>query len=98
LTAASTFAQNHSGLYAFFNDGDAVSFSVLFTYGYASLVIFTTLISIAAPLDRAMGYFVVIASILSCFTLISIGGIAVFLAETGFYPETKHLVYDVDGK
>jgi hypothetical protein len=68
---------------------DDFSFSVLFTYAYASLVIFTVLISIASPIDRAIQYFIVIATVLSFFTIMSVVGIAVFLAGTGFYPPEK---------
>lgn len=89
LTDKSSFANNYPALWNFFNDVDEISFSVLFTYAYASLVIFTTLISIASPIDRAIHYFIVIASVLSFFTICSIVGITVFLAETGFYPEEK---------
>jgi len=94
LTDKSSFALSYPSLFNFFNGVDDFSFSVLFTYAYASLVIFTTLISIAAPLDRAINYLIVVGTILSVFTVLSVIGIAVFLGQTGFYPPEKQ--YDPD--
>ena len=96
LTDKSTFANNYPSIWAFFNGDDEFSFSVLFTYAYACLVIFSVLISIASPIDRAIEKFKIIGAVLSVFTLISIFGIAIFLAQTGFYP--AEMQYDRDNK
>ena len=66
----------------------------MFTYGYASLIVFTTLVSLAAPIDRAIEYFRVVAAVFSVFTILSIAGITIFLLGTGFYPPVKQ--YDPD--
>jgi len=47
----------------------------------------TVLVSLAIPIDRAMPYFRIISAVFSVFTLASIGGIAFYLAETGFWVE-----------
>jgi hypothetical protein len=89
LTDDPNFASNHEDLYNFFNGSTGVGFSTLFTYAYVSLVVFTVLISLAAPIDRAIEYFRVIAAVFSVFTVLSILGIGLFLWNTGFYPPVK---------
>lgn len=94
VTDSPTFATDHEGLYNFFNGSDGIGFSTLFSYAYVSLVVFTVLISLAAPIDRAIEYFRVIAAVFSVFTVLSIVGISLFLLKTGFYPPVKE--YDPD--
>jgi len=50
-------------------------------------LVVTCLVSLAVPIDKAMGYFITIAIVLSLLTIISLFGIAVFLLETGIYSE-----------
>ena len=84
-------------MYNFFNGGgDTIGFSTLFSFVYAGLLMFTIFISIASPIDRAIVYFRVVASIFSVMTILSVLGISTFLAQTGFYPPVKQ--YDVDTK
>jgi hypothetical protein len=47
------------------------------------------LVSLAAPIDKAIEYFRVVASVFSVFTILSIVGIIFFLVNTGFYPPVK---------
>lgn len=89
------YYNNYTGIYCFFVGGYGscsaaeITFDVLFTWVYACLVIFSVIISLASPIEKAMTYFIVIASVMSFFTNISIIGIAFFLAKTGFRPATK---------
>lgn len=85
---------NDQALYKFFNGTDGIGFSTLFSYSYASLLVFTCLVSLAAPIDRAIEYFRIVAAVFSVFTILSIVGISVFLYGTGFYPPVKQ--YDPD--
>ena len=89
LTDDPNFANDHEDLYNFFNGTTGIGFSTLFSYAYLSLVVFTVLISLAAPIDRAIEYFRVIAAVFSVFTILSILGIGLFLFNTGFYPPVK---------
>ena len=89
LTDSPDFARNDQGLYEFFNGTTSIGFSTLFTYGYASLIVFTVLVSLAAPIDRAIEYFRIVAAVFSVFTILSIVGISIFLWGTGFYPPVK---------
>jgi hypothetical protein len=57
------------------------------------LLVGTLIVSLAAPIDKAIPYFRLIAGVFSSFTIFSLIGIATFLAETGFYPPEKE--YDV---
>lgn len=60
---------------------------MLFSYVYVIFLVVTCLVSLAVPIDKAMGYFITIAIVLSLLTIISLFGIAVFLLETGVYSE-----------
>ena len=73
-------------LFDFFNGTTSIGFSTLFSYGYVILLVFTCLVLLAVPIDRAIDYFRVIASIFSVLTVLSLVGISVFLMEAGFYP------------
>jgi len=50
------------------------------------------LISLAAPIDKAMCYFYVITGIFSFLTLSSLGGIVYFLFEQSFFPPVKEYI------
>jgi len=54
------------------------------------------LVSLAAPIERAIEYFRIVAAIFSVFTILSIVGIVIFLWGTGFYPPVKE--YDPDNQ
>ena len=86
ITDNPKFATNYEYLYRFFNGQSDFSFSTMFSYGYIILLTFTCLVSLAVPIDRAIDYFRVIASIFSVLTILSLVGITFFLAEAGFYP------------
>jgi chitin synthase len=89
LTDSPDFAKNDETIYKFFNGSDGIGFSTVFSYGYVSLLVLCILVSLAAPIDRAIEYFKVVAVIFSVFTILSIFGITVFLIGTGFYPPVK---------
>lgn len=96
LTDSPSFAYNNVAIYTFFNgaNGTTIGFSTLFSFTYAALLMFTIFISTAAPIDRAIVYFRVIASVFSVLTILSIIGIATFLTQTGFYPPVKQYIVD----
>ena len=79
-----TFKKNSPWLWSFFNGG-TLGFATIFAYSYVVLLMACVLVSIAAPIDRAMPYFRVISVFFSVFTLASLAGISFFLAETGFF-------------
>lgn len=81
----------NSTLVAFFTGS---GFSNLFTYLYGCLIIFAVVISLAGPLDKAIGYFRVIGFIFAIITICSLYGISTFLISTGFYPEEQIYVRD----
>jgi len=55
------------------------------------LLCVTVLISLAAPIDKAMGYFYIITGLFSFLTLSSLVGIVIFLFEQSFFPPVKYL-------
>jgi len=58
---------------------------VLFS-AYLGMIFLSTFVSIALPIDRAMGYFRIVAIIMAVLMLASIAGITYFLAQRGFFP------------
>jgi len=68
-----------------------LNFSIFFTYIYIIFLVITCLVSLAVPIDKAMCYFYLIASILSCLTLFSLIGITVFLIQTGVKDSDNNL-------
>ena len=71
-------------------DGDKVApFDVIFSYVYLSLLLIIVLISLSVPIDRAMSYFRVVAIFFSLLTIVSIIGIASFLADEGFDEKSR---------
>ena len=92
VTDKSAFYNAYPQIWTFFNGNGEFTFGTLFSYGYAVLVIYALLVSIASPIEGTIQKFKVIGAILSVFTIISIFGIAVFLGETGFYP--PEMMYD----
>jgi hypothetical protein len=42
---------------------------------------------LAVPIDKAMTYFIFIATVFSILTVVSLFGIAAFLIETGLYSD-----------
>jgi hypothetical protein len=86
LTGSAAFHKSSPWLWRFFNGAPGtLGFHVVFAYSYVSLLMATVLVSIAVPIDRAMPYFRVISVLFSVWTVASIAGISVFLAETGFF-------------
>ena len=96
LTNTPEFFSDYQALWNFFNDDGKLGFTVLYSYFYIILLIFTILVSLATPIDRAMSYFRFVSVIFSIMIITSLVGISFFLAETGFYPEEKK--YDIDKK
>jgi len=58
---------------------------VLFS-AYLGMIFLSTFVSIALPIERAMGYFRIVAIIMAVLMLASIAGITYFLAQRGFFP------------
>ena len=87
LTNTPSFNWKHPELWSFFAGDTGFCFSTLFSYGYIVLLMFTVLVSIATPIDRAISFFRVISIIFSVLTILSLIGITAFLIGTGFYPE-----------
>lgn len=89
LTNTPQFRQKFPNIWQFFNMSGNLSFAAIFAYAYIILLILTVLVSIAAPIDRAISYFRIIAAIFSALTIISLLGISTFLFQTGLWPEEK---------
>ena len=53
---------------------------------YLGMIFLSTFVSIALPIDRAMGYFRVVSMIMAVLMISSIIGITYFLASRGFTP------------
>lgn len=53
---------------------------------YLGMIFLSVFVSIALPIERAMGYFRGVAIVMAILMLSSISGITFFLAERGFYP------------
>ena len=62
---------------------------MLFFALYLGMLFLAVFVSIALPIDRAMGYFRVVASILSVLIILSLVGIIFFLAQRGFNPNIE---------
>ena len=90
LTVTSSYALTNPAIYKFFNGTSGViGFEQLFSLTYAALLMFTIFISIATPIDRAIGYFRVVVTVFSVLTIASLIGIGTYLTQTGFYPPVK---------
>jgi hypothetical protein len=53
---------------------------------YGGLAISAVILSLAAPIDRTIGYFKLIGLIFSVFTLASTSATIVYLINMGFFP------------
>ena len=53
---------------------------------YVGMIFLTTFVSVALPIERAMGYLTLVSVILGVLMMSSIAGIAYFLAQRGFFP------------
>ena len=106
LTDTAEFKKMSPGLWEFFNTSD-FGFVSIFSFGYITLLVGTLFFSIYIPINKAVWYFRIIATVFSTFTIFSLIGIASFLANQGFYPTQKeydlkhkewHDVKDIHGK
>ena len=70
---------------------------VLFA-AYLGMIFLSTFVSIALPIDRAMGYFRVVSIIMAVLMLSSLFGITFFLANRGFFPNAAECVDVGEGK
>ena len=70
----------------FFTGGD---FSTYFSFAYGLLVIWTIVVSLGGPLDKAMFYFYLFSAIFSFLTIGSLIGIVATLVHIGINPEEK---------
>jgi len=87
LTDDSQFAKDYTEIYNFFHGSDGFTFPTIFTYAYIALLIFTSLVSLAVPIDKAMIYFRIVALVFSLLTIVSLFGMIAFIAESGFFPK-----------
>ena len=62
---------------------------MLFFVLYLGMIFLSTFVSISLPIDRAIGYFRVIACILGVLIITSLVGIIFFLAKRGFNPNIE---------
>jgi len=62
-----------------------LTFGTIFSFAYVILVLWTIVISLATPIDRAMHYFRIITAIFSALTLLSLIGIGMTLLNTGWW-------------
>jgi len=53
---------------------------------YLGMIFLSTFVSIALPIDRAMGYFRIVAIIMAILMLSALVGITYYLADRGFFP------------
>jgi len=53
---------------------------------YLGMIFLSTIVSIALPIDRAMGYFRLVSIVMGVLMIASIAGISYFLAGRGFFP------------
>jgi len=65
---------------SFFTGGE---FNTIFSFGYILLIVWTIVVSLAGPLDKAMFYFYVISALFSFLTIASLIGIGATLVHTG---------------
>jgi len=72
-------------------------FSEIFSYFYAILVFFTLLLSISAPIEKAMVYFRAIGVIFSVLTLACFVGVIGYMAATGMDAYEMHWVESTNG-
>mmetsp|Transcript_15193 Transcript_15193/g.23460 ORF Transcript_15193/g.23460 Transcript_15193/m.23460 type:complete len:186 (-) Transcript_15193:1545-2102(-) len=70
---------NSTFLTNFFQNTGGLTFSTVFSFVYISLLGFAIVISLAAPLERGIGYFKLIGGIFAVFTVFSLIGIIIFL-------------------
>jgi len=88
VAAYSSMFYTHDQITGFFQRG---GFAEAFSFVYIGLLIFTVTVSLGSVIDKGIFYFKIIGFIFSILTILSLFGIAVFLIDTGFYPEEKHL-------
>lgn len=88
MTDTTNFKEKYPNLWSFFNNTTgSLTFSAFFSYAYVILLIITVLTSLAAPIDKGITYFRFVATVFSFLTVMSLIGVATFMAENGLYPE-----------
>ena len=68
----------------------------VFFAAYLSMIFLSIFVSIALPIDRAMGYFRVVSIIMSILMITSLVGISYALAARGFFPAVATCEKDED--
>ena len=89
MTGDSEFARNFPEIYEFFHGSNGFTFPTIFTYAYITLLIFTCLVSLSVPINRAMIYFRIVAFTFSILTMTSLFGMIAFVISSGLFPEEK---------
>ena len=88
MTDTPEFKKLNPGLWEFFNSSDT-GFESIFSVAYIILLVGTLWFSVCIPINKAVWYFRIIATVFSSFTIFSLVGISSFLANQGFYPTQK---------
>jgi hypothetical protein len=65
-----------------------------FDYFYVGLILMAIIVSLTTPVDRGVAYFKFLMVCFGILLLLTMAGIIVYLAETGFFPEV--LEYHAD--
>jgi len=70
----------------FMGTAEGATFGTVFTMAYVVIVLWTVIISLSSPIDRAMRFFNFIIFLFSVLTLFSFFGIIFTLVKTGIFP------------
>ena len=82
---AGIFTGNDKWVDFFAGTARGLTFGTIFAFSYVILVLWSIVISLAMPIDRAMHYFRIITAIFSFLTIISLVGIGMTLWNTGWW-------------
>lgn len=88
MTDTVEFKKHNRELWEFFNSPDW-GFLRIFSVAYVALLGGLILMSICLPINKGISFIRLISGIFSSFTILSLIGIATFLANTGFFPAQK---------
>ena len=86
MTNTAKYEKRHPEVYNFFNGTGWLTFDSLFSMLYIGLLGLVAIVTIAMPINKSIGYYRIVTVIFSFLTIITLIGIASYLASAGFYP------------
>ena len=86
MTNTAKIEKKYPEIYNFFNGTGWLTFDSIFSMLYIGLLGLVAIVTIAMPINKSIWYFRLVTGIFSFLTIITLIGIASYLAAAGFYP------------